>query len=120
MSRLAMIKTMKDFLKNERPHRNYDGHKVQVLFLRDYIIYALLREKKDFTKCSTDKNKAVLIANDWLNTVSRAIKQFEVSDKYDWDVKALKYKIGIDFTLEDLIELELSIKRQIESLSEKE
>lgn len=46
MSRLTMINTMKDFLKTERPYRDDNGHKVKVLFLKDYVLYALLREKK--------------------------------------------------------------------------
>jgi hypothetical protein len=46
MSRLSMINTMKNFLKTERPHRDGDGHKVKVLFLKDYVLYALLREKR--------------------------------------------------------------------------
>jgi hypothetical protein len=117
MSRLAMINTMKTFLKTERPHRDGDGHKVKVLFLKDYVLYALLREKKDFTNCATDKSQAISIALDWLSAVERSRKQLELNNLESWDLKALKYKIGVDFTLEDLVQLEHAIKNQIDTLN---
>ena len=115
MSRLTMINTMKDFLKTERPYRDDNGHKVKVLFLKDYVLYALLREKKDFTNCATDKSEAISIALDWLSAVERSRKQLELNNLESWDLKALKYKIGIDFTVEDLVQLEHAIKNQIET-----
>lgn len=123
MSRLAMINTMKNFLKTERPYRDDNGHKVKVLFLKDYVLYALLREKKDFTKCATkktngivkDKFEALSIALEWLKIVSKAKSQLELNNQSDWELKALKYKIGVDFTVEDLVQLEQAIKNQIET-----
>lgn len=117
MSRLAMIHTMKTFLKTQRPYRDDNGHKVKVLFLKDYVLYALLRETKDFTKCATDKSEAVSIALDWLSAVEKSRKQLELNNLESWDLKALKYKIGIDFTVDDLIQLEHAIKSQIETFN---
>lgn len=117
MSRLAMINTMKTFLKTERPHRDDNGHKVKVLFLKDYVLYALLREKKDFTKCATDRFQAIAIALEWLKLITKARQQLELSNLADWDLKALKYKLGVDFTVEDLVQLEHAIKNQIDTLN---
>lgn len=127
MSRLAMINTMKTFLKTERPYRDDNGHKVKVLFLKDYVLYALLRETKDFTKCVTDKKEfskyatnkaeAVSIALDWLSAVEKSRKKLELNNLESWDLKALKYKIGVDFTVEDLVQLEHAIKNQIETFN---
>jgi hypothetical protein len=119
MSRLAMINTMKRFLKTERPYRDDNGHKVKVLFLKDYVLYALLREKKDFTKCATDRYQAIEIALEWLKLVVKSRQQLELSNLTDWDLKALKYKLGVDFTLEDLVQLEHAIKNQIDTLNVK-
>lgn len=117
MSRLTMINTMKTFLKTERPYRDDNGHKVKVLFLKDYVLYALLREKKDFTKCATDKYQAIQIALDWLKLVIKAKQQLELNNHADWDLRALKYKLGVDFTVEDLVQLEQAIKNQIDTLN---
>lgn len=117
MSRLTMINTMKDFLKTERPYRDDNGHKVKVLFLKDYVLYALLREKKDFTKCATDRFQAIEIALEWLKIVIKARQQLELNNLTGSEFKALKYKIGVDFTVEDLVQLEYAIKNQIDTLN---
>jgi len=117
MNRLAIINTMKNILKTERPYRDDNGHKVKVLFLNDYILYALLREKKDFTKCGTDKKQAIEIANDWLQMIIRSQRKLESNVVKDWDLTALKYRLGVDIDVENLVQLEHSIKSQIEALN---
>ena len=112
-----MINTMKTYLKTKRPHRDDNGHKVKVLFLKDYVLYALLREKKDFTKCATDRFQAIAIALDWLKIVIKARHQLELNDLKNSYLKALKYKLDVDITLEDLVQLENAIKNQINTLN---
>lgn len=117
MSRLTMINTMKNILKTERPYRDDNGHKVKVLFLNDYILYALLREKKDFTKCATNKKQAVEMANDWLQMIIRAQRKLESNVVKDWDLTALKYRLGVDINVDGLVQLEHSIKSQIDAFN---
>lgn len=58
--RTNFIIEMKDRLKTIKPERDETyGNIYQKLFLEDYILYALLRNKNDFTKCASDKNKAI-------------------------------------------------------------
>lgn len=94
--RTKFIIEMKDRLVTIKPEIDeIYGNKHQKLFLEDYILYALLRNKKDFTKCSSDKNKAIEVAQDivkFLNMLLTDTQKFVsegVSEK-DAILKSLK------------------------------
>jgi len=63
--RTNFIRNMKNRLITVKPVRDETyGNIYQGLFLTDYVLYALLRNKKDFTKTASRKEKAVETAQD--------------------------------------------------------
>lgn len=62
--RKALILAYKNIIKTVKPKKDETyGNVYQQLFLDDYVIYALLRNKQDFTSCSSnDRFRAINIA----------------------------------------------------------
>src|ERR1044071_6752468 len=59
-NRTKMISEVKNILITIKPEKDERyGNMYQKLFLDDYIFYAFLRNKQDFTKCAHDKQKAI-------------------------------------------------------------
>jgi len=112
MNTKSMIDNMKTFLKVTRPTKNANGHKVKVLFLDDYVLYALLREKQDFTKCAHNKQQAIDIAKQYIKTFTNLAANDELSKKGNI-YRYYATRLGIDLTSEKLVEILESFKKQL-------
>lgn len=62
MNNKNMIKHLKEHIKNSKPTKDKHGTVTQAIFIYDHILYALIRETSDFTKCSHNKERAMDIA----------------------------------------------------------
>lgn len=76
--RTHFIKSMKERLITIKPVRDeIYGNIYQHLFLDDYVLYALLRNKKDFTKTASKKEKAIDSATNICTFLKVLVKDIE-------------------------------------------
>lgn len=106
-----MIQEMKDYLKTTRPSKDQNGHKIKELYLKDYVLYALLREKADFTKCSHNKQAAISEALDLVSEIYRLkMKLIKQENRY---TNYFAIWAGDRLTIENLTEMEEIINKQL-------
>lgn len=114
MNNINLIKNMKHYITTNKPTKDEYGTKSQAIYLDDHVLYALLREKKDFTKCSQDKNRAIAIAMYLVERINRIKTLSQEENKYNYDYIYFTKIIEKETTLEDLQQLKESIIKQIE------
>lgn len=91
--RTNFIKNMKDRLITVKPVRDETyGNIYQNLFLEDYVLYALLRNTKDFTKTASKKEKAIESAIDIAKFLKMLVTDIEkiLADSKVSEQEALK------------------------------
>lgn len=114
MNNINLIKNMKHYITTNKPTKDKYGTKSKVIYLDNHVLYALLREKKDFTKCSHDKVRAILIAMDIVQRISRIKTVNQEENKYNYDYNYFTRVMGKKVSLEDLQQLKESIIKQVE------
>lgn len=76
--RTLIIRDYKQKIKTVKPVIDKYGTVYQRLFLYDYIIYALLRNKQDFTSCSsTNRDRAIELAEHFEAEIKKYLSIFE-------------------------------------------
>lgn len=114
MKNKLIIDNFKAFIKTSKPLKDKYGTITRAVTLNDHVLYALLREKKDFRTCSQDKSIAIDMANGLLATMNNLLSDKELKLFMSTHrMNHLKDRLGKDLNHEHISEIKLIIEKQI-------
>lgn len=119
-----MIKNLKNHIVTRKPEYDEKKNKTKNIFLKDFLLYAILRDKKNIHNCAHKlelaKNEIKLLINDLETYINSYDDSIKLEKKGFFFLRSKKY---YDSTLgfhikEDLIEVLEMLKKSFNQIGE--